>query len=494
MKRWSARLLTGARLSFAVAIALGLMARAAAARSLLPDEGPGPLPWRVGGESGFGVDAASFPDSSGVMLEVYVRIRPATLESLAQDREEPNHFQLSIRLRNAFGASEHDVGQEFTVSPGDTAGGYGKVILFPLRTRPGVHRLRVSMTTRRRALKRGQQGKPHTESVEGEVTVPGPQGGRELSDLEFVWSESASPGTSGFQRGGRIIIPNPERLYGLYADSLRAVFLASALGQAPRPWRWVARVLNADGQVVVGDEGSAAPARTLEVPIALDLAKQAAGGYDLEVKAWQEGDSAALLRRAHFSVAWQADSWLESPQDVLDQAHLLLQPADEEAFARLHPGEQERVLDAFWRKRDPSPETAENEVRDTFLKRVDFANRSFGRFGLGRGMFSDMGRVFIRYGEPSEVLKQVIPSLDHTLAETIHDLVAQDDREVGDVHNKTMGADMRPFEVWIYEGEIPLPPEVDPSLPRAPRARRRLVFLFVDEQWLGDFRLRYSTE
>lgn len=493
---WSARLLTGARLAFGVAIALAMVfaGRVAAARSLLPDEGPGPLPWRVGGESGFGVDAASFPDSAGVMLEVYVRIRPATLELLAQDRDEPNRFQLAIRLRNSFGAREHDIGQEFTVSPGDTAGGYGKVILFPLRTRPGVHRLSVSMITRRRALRRGQQGKPHTESVEGEVTVPGPQGGRELSDLEFVWSEGASPGTSGFQRGGRQIIPNPERLYGLYADSLRAVFLARARGQAPRPWRWVARVLNADGQVVGGEEGAGASASTLEAAITLDLAKQAAGGYDLEAKAWQEGDSAGLLRRAHFSVAWRAGSWIESPQDVLDQAHLLLPPAEEEAFAHLQPGEQERVLDAFWRKRDPTPETAENEVRDTFLKRVDFANRSFGRFGLGRGMFSDMGRVFIRYGEPSEVLKQVIPSLDNTLAETIHDLVAQDDREVGDVHNKTMGADMRPFEVWIYEGEIALPPEADPASPRAPRARRRLVFLFVDEQWLGDYRLRYSTE
>jgi hypothetical protein len=66
---------------------------------------------------------------------------------------------------------------------------------------------------------------------------------------------------------------------------------------------------------------------------------------------------------------------------------------------------------------------------------------------------------------------------------------------VGDVQDKMIGADMRPFEVWIYEGDIPLPVDADPSTLKQPRMRnRRLVFLFVDEQWVGDYRLRYSTE
>ena len=64
---------------------------------------------------------------------------------------------------------------------------------------------------------------------------------------------------------------------------------------------------------------------------------------------------------------------------------------------------------------------------------------------------------------------------------------------IGDVHQKGLGGDMRPFEVWIYEGDIPLPPDADPSVSEN-RRYRKLVFLFVDEQGLGDYRLRYSTE
>ena len=52
---------------------------------------------------------------------------------------------------------------------------------------------------------------------------------------------------------------------------------------------------------------------------------------------------------------------------------------------------------------------------------------------------------------------------------------------------------MRPFEVWIYQGDIPLPPDADPALGRT-LARKRLVFLFVDQLGSGEYTLRYSTE
>jgi hypothetical protein len=103
-----------------------------------------------------------------------------------------------------------------------------------------------------------------------------------------------------------------------------------------------------------------------------------------------------------------------------------------------------------------------------------------------------MGRTYIRYGDPSEILKQVIPSGDNTLSQALADIAQTEDRPVGDVHQKGLGGDMRPFEVWIYEGDIPPPVDADPTERRA--HRKRMVFLFVDEQGLGQYTLRYSTE
>jgi GWxTD domain-containing protein len=475
-----------------VALAALLAARAAlAAQADRPNpNGPGPLPWRVGGAIGFTVDAAAYPDSAGNVLEVYVRLAPATLMAVVGERPQGGHFSIAVTLRNSFGRVEHKLDQEFVATGGDTAGGFGQVVFLPFRTTSGKKKLEIKMTASRPGLNKNSVGRTQVESVEGELQVPGPEPGGTLSDLAFVWPEPP-----GSPRAQREMLPNPERLYGLYADTLRAGFVARARAAEPRAWHWVARVMDSGGRLVSTVEGDAPPGPTIETTLAADVSREPAGRYDLEVKTWQEGDTGALLRRATFSIAWEARTWTLSPQEMIDNAHFLLSQDDEEAFAIMPPGEQERVISDFWRVRDPTPDTGVNEARETFVKRVDFANRTYGRYGLGKGMFSDMGRVFIRYGEPSEVLKQVIPTQDNTLAQVVRDLAAADKRVVGDVEDKMIGADMRPFEVWIYEGDIPLPVDADPSTMKQPRIRnRRLVFLFVDEQWVGDYRLRYSTE
>ncbi len=452
----------------------------------------GPLPWRVGGEIGFTVDAAAYPDSAGCTLEIYLRLAPSTLMSVAGDRPQGGPFSLSLTLRNSFGRVEHRLDQDFVASGGDTAGGYGKVVILPMRTTPGKHRLQLKMTAYRQALSKNAIGRKHAASVDGELTIPAEEPGGTLSDLRFLWPQPARPGVTPTLRE---MLPNPERLYGLYADSLRAGFLARSRGGDPRAWHWVARVLDAAGRLVTTVEGQGPAGRWLDASLVADVSREPAGLYDLEVKAWQEGDAGALLRKAPFSIAWESRTWIASPQEIIDNAHFLLSEEKEEKFALMEPGEQEHLIAEFWRVRDPTPDTGVNEARETFLKRVDFANRTYGRYGLGKGMFSDMGRVFIRYGEPSEVLKQVIPTQDQTLAQMIQQLAQADTRAVGDLSDKVIGADMRPFEVWIYEGDIPLPVDADPSTMKQPRIRnRKLVFLFVDEQQVGDYRLRYSTE
>jgi GWxTD domain-containing protein len=224
-----------------------------------------------------------------------------------------------------------------------------------------------------------------------------------------------------------------------------------------------------------------------------DVSSAPSGGYDLEVRVRQEGDSVTSVRRAHWSAAWSREAWLRNPRDVEDEVHFLLNEDQEEAFAQLDPGEQERYMDEYWSVRDPSPGSAVNEARDDYHRRLNFANRNFGRGNFVRGMFTDMGRTYVRYGEPNEVLHQVVPTGDNTLAEVLRELQLSEDRPIGDVAMKGPGGDQRPFEVWIYEGHIPLPPDADPKVEH-PILKRRLLFLFVDDQGIGDYRLRYSNE
>jgi GWxTD domain-containing protein len=486
----------GVAVLLALALLSGLPGLARAADEGDP-EGPGPLPWRVPGRVAFTVDAATFPDSSGHTLEVYLRVPPGTLTRLARDAGGSGRLRLTARVTNRFGGRPQEKSQEFEIASGDTAAGFGKVVIMRFTARPGVSRLRVRLEdrlSRKRGI--GYIGRRVTESgtVEGELTVPAPQAGRDLSDLEFLWVRREAASTSPFRRGEHLAIPNPERLYGLLANEVRAEFAARALAGDARAWHWHARVLDASGRMVAEQRDSAAASPRLAAGVTIDMASEPAGGYDLEVKAWQAGDPGALVRTAHFSIGWLPATWLVDPSEADDAVHFLLSAEEERRFARMHVGERERFLEDFWRRRDPTPDTAENEARLDFQARIDHANANFEAPGNERGMFSDMGRVYIRYGEPDEVLKQVIPAGDETLARVLRELEISEDRPTGDVHQKGLGGDQRAYEVWVYESLAGATPDTDPERLDHVRSRRRLVFLFVDEHGYGNFTLRYSTE
>ena len=491
-----ARPLRGARRYVFAAGLFLLVALVPAARAGIEKQ-EGPPPWRVGGRVGFTLDACAFPDSTGLQLEVDLRVPPATILQLARDAEGDAKLHAEVKVRGRFGARTLQSDQDFTISASDTALGQGKVLVMRFPALPGPCEIQARLDdifSKRRGLLYAGRDVNENATLAGAVEIPKPQAGRDMGDIEFLWPTHGERVGLAFVRSGRAVVPDPERLYGLFASELHAAFVARGRSGDLRPWHWVARVFDAKGEGVAQVESTAAAGRSLDGDLTIDLSHEPAGAYDLEVKAWQEGDPGALLRRSRFSLSWKRDTWLRNSADVTDEAHFLLDGEGEDAFAVMQPGEQERFLDDFWKLRDPSPETAFNEAYATFRERVDHANSTFHHIGIEKGMFSDQGRTYIRYGEPTEVLHQVIPAGDETLTQQLDDISATEDRAVGEVRQKGLGGDMRPFEVWVYEGDIPLPPDADPRVRDRRPPRRRLVFLFVDQHGTGNYVLRYSTE
>src|SRR6267143_4012212 len=76
---------------------------------------------------------------------------------------------------------------------------------------------------------------------------------------------------------------------------------------------------------------------------------------------------------------------------------------DEErkAFKKLATDdERERFIEEFWRRRDPDPDTDENEFKEEYYERIAYANEHFAS-GMP-GWKSDRGRIWIMYGKPDE--------------------------------------------------------------------------------------------
>lgn len=105
--------------------------------------------------------------------------------------------------------------------------------------------------------------------------------------------------------------------------------------------------------------------------------------------------------------------------------------------AKTYKEKMQRFLD-YWKAKDPSPNTDENEILNEYYRRVDYANTHFK--GYYDGWRTDMGMIYITLGPPNQVER----------------------------HPFEYGT--KPYEIWDYFD-----------------LNRR--FVFVDETGFGDYRL-----
>jgi GWxTD domain-containing protein len=95
---------------------------------------------------------------------------------------------------------------------------------------------------------------------------------------------------------------------------------------------------------------------------------------------------------------------LESPYRKWLEEDVVYIITDEErrAFKNLQTDEErEQFIEQFWLRRDPTPDTVENEYKEEHYRRIAYANE---RFASGiPGWKTDRGRIYITFGPPDEI-------------------------------------------------------------------------------------------
>ena len=129
---------------------------------------------------------------------------------------------------------------------------------------------------------------------------------------------------------------------------------------------------------------------------------------------------------------------------------------EKRAFRTLQTDEErEQFIEQFWLRRDPTPDSEENEYREEHYRRIAYANQYFAS-GIP-GWKSDRGMIYIKYGPPDE--------RDQHNGGTEQ----RDQREGGGTTS------MYPYEQWRYRYIEGLPPNVEIE--------------FVDPTLTGEFRM-----
>jgi GWxTD domain-containing protein len=69
------------------------------------------------------------------------------------------------------------------------------------------------------------------------------------------------------------------------------------------------------------------------------------------------------------------------------------------------PNDRERdiFIDAFWKQRDPTPGTPQNEYKDEMTKRFAYVNSFFRRGTVREGWMTDMGRIYMILGPANSI-------------------------------------------------------------------------------------------
>jgi GWxTD domain-containing protein len=84
-------------------------------------------------------------------------------------------------------------------------------------------------------------------------------------------------------------------------------------------------------------------------------------------------------------------------------ARLIMTKEEIEIYKRL-PDHESRLkfIDEFWKKRDPTPGTEENESKQEFILRIAFANKWFRETPKGEGWNTERGRILLQLGFPDQ--------------------------------------------------------------------------------------------
>jgi GWxTD domain-containing protein len=94
----------------------------------------------------------------------------------------------------------------------------------------------------------------------------------------------------------------------------------------------------------------------------------------------------------------------EKYREWLELVSYIILPQEKAVFRQL-TSEKDRdiFIEAFWKQRDPTPGTPQNEYREEHLKRFVYANANLKRGSPREGWMTDMGRIHILLGSPRSI-------------------------------------------------------------------------------------------
>jgi GWxTD domain-containing protein len=293
-----------------------------------------------------------------------------------------------------------------------------RAILLAAYLRPGAYRFRASVADR-------ESGK-HAEARSTLRVKDFGGNSLRVSDLQFSSNIEINPAKTDFVKNNRRIVPNVRRLYGEINSDLFLYYEIYNLAYeaATDSFHTVITIEREDGQLIsrisrrLRKPGTSC-VQSLHLPLA-DLPSQriltgrssredenniAPYGtlYNLKIEVTDPKTGQRAESSGRFSV-WHSQFVFSdySIDELVEQLSCIAGAEELKAMRRVELSQRRAVIDEFWKSKDPTPGTPENELMDEYYRRVKFTELIFPVNGAS-GWQSSRGQVYIRFGPPDSI-------------------------------------------------------------------------------------------
>jgi GWxTD domain-containing protein len=457
---------------------------------------PQGIPARGRGDLEFSLDSVGFRDPEGsTVQEFFLEVGHSQLTFQEAEDGYEAVARLEIKVKNTeTGAKAKDerVARIHAASLEEAArDDLAAVLISRFTLKPGLYTYEAKLTdlqARKWELVHLFKGTRKNGVAEGYFEVKDFSGGLRLADVLLARQIQPLVNPSPYSRGELGIIPNPSHTFGLFQPTLRAyVEVYAPSGEEERGYKVRYSILSSEGEEVATQTHDLRAVEDRWGQVAeFNLSEIPGGSYVFRAEV--SSDVAIAVSETPMDILWDTVSWSKPDAELFQEMSFALSEDQLYEFKHMSKGEREIFMRSFWEEMDETPGTARNEVKEEFERRIAYANAHFGE--TEKGIFTDRGRIYVRYGEPDDRTVEVMPVGTSTL-----DWVIEDEVEAGSMDAEMMrkggSGDERAYEIWYYNlrGH-----ELFPSLIRTPKRQVGLKFIFVDENGYGNFVLRHRTD
>lgn len=233
------------------------------------------------------------------------------------------------------------------------------------------------------------------------------------SDISILFLESASDDHRALNYGSNILFGGDADLLLLHtSDSLATIDILAINGPKDSTAVWTG-TMNAES--AIGSFGGLNDADGFVRVIVTNSGHVRLHRFDLPAKNFENVEHRIIVKRQD-RVIHQATfmpRWFNIPTGLLnldiaiDMMKYALDQDDLREMRRGSAADRERKFNAYWKQRDPTPESAYNELMAEYYARIDHAYKTFST-PEQPGFDSIMGRTWILYGKPLNV-ERVFP-------------------------------------------------------------------------------------